>query len=64
MKTRFLIHSLYGNSAKNRKFHDKPNPYGLRLSIRLGNGENLNDLEKLQFRIDSMLKDGWKDLND
>jgi len=51
-KTTLRIGSIYG--------HD--NNYGLRLYIRLGNGENKENLKTLKFRIESMLKDGWKDL--
>jgi len=64
MKTKFLVHSIYGNDAKDRSYNGKSNPYGLRLAIRLGDGDDLQKLETLKFRIKSMLKDGWRDLNE
>jgi len=65
MKSRFLIHSMYGSYALNKTNKDgNPIPYGLRLAIRLGNGDDLQKLETLKFRIESMLKNGWKDLNE
>lgn len=64
MKTRITIVSDYGLSALNRTDRDgTPIPYGLRLKVRLGDGDNLEDYYKLKFRLENMLKGGWGDLN-
>ena len=65
MKNKFLIHSIYGNYALNKTDGNGNSiRYGLRLAIRLGEGEDLNKLETLKFRIENMLQDGWRDLNE